>query len=518
VVVAEGCSLTIPLDLQAVCLDQKRSMRVACRTGLPGTWSPGVHANCIHNEIAALLKRSLCPLPRPADSAVGADFLGVLRSLKRLARRYGGHKWTYLETAQSYTGAMRRKYLEAERSLRFDPLRHKDAELSAFLKAEKCGAAKDAKPRMIFPRSPRFNLALASWLKPFEHWLWGNLTARRLFGGSNTRVVAKGLGPRQRANLIRRKFGGFQRPVCFEVDGKAFEAHVTSGQVDAEREVYLAAYGFDRRLASLLHKQRFEGSTKSGLKFSRPGGRASGDFNTGMGNSLLMLCAVVGVMLTRRVRFDILADGDNALLFCDESDLSVVLANFAEDVLADSGHELTLEEPVTVLERIRFGRSAPVFLGDRLGWTMVREPWSVVSGACASHRWLVEPSFARRWISGVARCELSLALGVPVLQAHALKILSITGTFGKELPQAALADYVVVGARLAGTEDAVEVSGDARLSFERAFGVSPERQVAWETAPVGVSWHFREAVWRPHSKWFEADPGMYEPWFDAHMS
>jgi len=187
-------------------------------------------------------------------------------------------------------------------------------------------------------------------------------------------------------------------------------------------------------------------------------------------------------------------------------------------VLQDSGHELTLEEPVTVLERIRFGRSAPVYLGPRLGWTMVREPWNVLSGACASHRWLVEPSFARRWISGVARCELSLAVGVPVLQAHALKILGITGLFGKELPQAALADYFVVGATLAGLESAVEVCGDARLSFERAFGVSPECQVAWENAPVGVSRNFRESDWRPHSKWFEAEPGMYEPWFDAQFS
>lgn len=512
--IADGCSLELPVDVPAVCRDQKRCMRVAVCTGLPGTWSPGVHANCIHNEIAALLKRSLCPLPRPANSAVGSDFDGVRKRLCRIARAYGGYKWTHLETAHSYTGAMRRKYVEAEESLRVIPIGSRDAEIKAFLKAEKCGAGKDAKPRMIFPRSPRFNLAIASWLKPFEHWIWGYLTARRLFNGSNTRVVAKGLNPCQRANLIKRKFDGFRHPVCFEVDGKAFEAHVTSGQVDAERSVYLHAYGGDSRLARLLSMQAFAGKTASGVKFSRPGGRASGDFNTGMGNSLLMLCSVVGVMLTRRVKFDILVDGDNALLFCEQSDLGVVLENFASDVLADSGHELTLEEPVTVLERIRFGRSAPVFLGS-MGYTMVREPWNVLSGACASHRWLSEPAFARRWLSGVARCELSLARGVPVLQAHALKILRVYGVSGKELPQAALADYFVVGARLAGFEDVVEVSREARLSFERAFGLSPEEQVSWENQPIGVGVDFVERVWRPSSKWLEADPGFYEPWFDA---
>jgi len=397
-------------------------------------------------------------------------------------------------------------------------LRSSDSFLRAFLKAEKLPSAKDCKPRLIFPRSPRFNLVVASWLKPFEHWLWGFLTARRLFGGSNTRVSAKGLNPRKRANLILRKLNGLSDGVCFEVDGKAFEAHVTSGQVDAENRVYTSAYPRDTSLARVLARQLFRGVTVHGAKFSRPGGRASGDFNTGMGNTLIMLAVVVGVLKSYGCKFDVLADGDNALIFLERGSLGRVVADFALRVLHTSGHELTLERPVSYMEGVRFGRSAPVFLGPGLGWTMVREPESVLSGAYASHRWLREPVFGRRWVAGVARCELSLARGVPVLQSAALSVLEQTAG-EKDVHEAALADYFVVGAWLARAEDAITPTVECRSSFERAFGWSVERQLHAEghfsTVLVGSPDSVVELP--QHSERFGAGPGLYESWADAHV-
>jgi len=494
-------------------------MWVAWRTGLPGTWVPGVHANCAHNEIAALAWRSLAPLPHPASAPLGEAPLAVFGKLCKLVRAYGGQRWSYLETAQSYSGLLRRRYLEAERSLRVDgPLRSSDIYLRAFLKAEKLSSSKDPKPRMIFPRSPRYNLVLASWLKPFEHWLWGYLTGRRLFGGPNTRVVGKGLNPRRRANLIVRKLSQFPDCVCFEVDAKAFEAHVTSAQLRAEASVYLAAYQGDQALADVLRRQRFAGVTPSGVKFGRPGGRASGDFNTGMGNTLIMLSILVGVLKSYGCKFDLLVDGDNALVFLPGVVYRTVVQDFAQRVLDCSGHELTLEKPVTYPEAVRFGRSAPVFLGRRLGWTMVREPEAVLSGAYASHRWLREPSFGRRWVGGVAQCELSLARGVPVLQRAALGVFRQTVS-GKAVPLDALTDYFAVGAWLAEEKDVVEVCREARVSFEKAFGWSPERQLLVEglldTVVVGSA---REVVeLPPRSRWEGADPGLYEPVIDSHV-
>jgi len=398
-------------------------------------------------------------------------------------------------------------------------LRSSDSYLRAFLKAEKIGTAKFQKPRMIFPRSPRYNLVLASWLKPFEHWLWGYLTARRLFRGSNTRVVGKGLSPRQRANLIVRKFTSFEDCVCFEVDGKAFEAHVSTDQLKEEHKVYRSAYHGSRSLGDVLrHQLSFDGVTPGGVKFHRDGGRASGDFNTGMGNTLIMLAAVVGVLKTKRVRFDVLVDGDNALVFLERPSAEWVCANFSTWVFDECGHEMTLEKPVSCLEDVRFGRSAPLFLGHGLGWTMVRDWRAVLSGAFASHRWLREESFGRRWVNGVARCELSLARGVPILQSFALKAL-ISTEHKKKVPVEALRDYFVVGAWLAGAEACLPVTRECRLSFERAFGVSPEEQLGIEDGLTGLGQDWpRVPVPFPDARsWWMAEPGLVERYWDAHF-
>jgi len=489
---------------------EKRRMRLAVNTGLPGTWVPGVMANCNHNEIAALKLRSLAPIP--TIELLGADYREVFRHLRRLVKAYDGLGWGLRQTAESYTGSLRRRYIEAERSLREDgPVGSSDVLLRAFLKSEKHSHDKLAKPRLIFPRSPRYNLRVASYLKPLEHWLWGYLTAPKVLGCGVGRVVAKGLGPRQRANLIVRKFQAFSDCVVFEVDGKAFEAHVSREQLVEEHSVYLSAYHGSVDLRRLLsHQLRLAGVTSNGVKFTRQGGRASGDFNTGMGNTLIMLAAVVAA-LKGQVKFDTLVDGDNALLFLEKCDLERVVKTFGQRVFDLCGHEMALESPVSIIEGVRFGRSAPVYLGDGLGWTMVRDPRAVLSGAYASHKWLREPVFASRWCNGVSRCELSLAIGVPVLQVFALSVFNATTT-EKKVPFEALRDYFYVGAWLAGAKDVRTPTLECRLSFERAFGISPEVQSEWEKMLIGVrpSFEFDSHPCPDPRSWWLAEPGLLE--------
>lgn len=523
-----GVGASVVARNEMVCNHNQRKMRVAWTTGLEGTWVPGVHANCPLNEKDALLSRSLGPVPWPDDRAVGSLFLSCCDSLVALARTYCGHKWDLLQTAESYSGSLRRRYLEAERSLRVDgPLTRRDRELSAFLKAEKVSLTKFHKPRMIFPRSPRYNLVLASWLKPFEHFLWGRLTLKWLFRArepgwlqsrlsnwGSSRVVAKGLSPRQRANLIARKFKSFENCVVFEADGKGFEAHVSSRQLEQEQRVYLAAYRGSRVLRRLLACQMsLSGSTRSGWKFSRPGGRASGDFNTGMGNTLVMLASVVsGIPVD--IPFDVLVDGDNALVFLAGADAARVVPHFARTVLDSCGQEMTLETPVVHLEAVRFGQSAPVELGPGLGYTMVRDYRKVLSGFSASHRWLNEPRFGRRWLRDVCRCELSLALGLPVLQTFFIKMLNHYGNL-KAVGEDPLVDWFQLGAWLASERDVVPVSSQTRLSFERAFGLSSDDQLLFEGLLRAGHEDSPLVEYPPFSLALLAEPGLLESSWDV---
>jgi hypothetical protein len=521
--ILEGASLRLPETLVCNPLP-KRKMRSALPCGfVPGLWVPGVHDNCTHNEVSALLMRSLAPAAPGAPAVLGSNFLCAVKRLRVVAKAYTGGRWSYRDVVNTYAGAMRRRYEEAERSLMMKPtLGRDDWLLKAFLKAEKLVPGKKAKPRMIFPRSPRFNLVLATWLKPFEHWLWGYLTAERLLGqkGNNTRVCAKGLSPRERGNLIARKFSRFRSCVVFEVDGKAFEAHVSRQQLVEEHSVYLSAFQGDRELHSVLQRQLFmKGYTATGVKFSRDGGRSSGDYNTGMGNTLLMLCCVVSAMQGRGVPYDVLADGDNAIIFLERSDYPGVRADFASRVFAECGHEMTLERPAFQLEDVRFGQSAPVYLGHGLGWTMVRDPRKVISHCLASHRWLAEPIGGKRWARGIAQCELSLARGVPVLQDFALKLLRATEGC-RPLSADHYRDYLSMGARVeVDSSHAVKPTLEARVSFWRAWGIPPGEQETFVSSlpdPVFPS-GWSPQVWREGPDCWRADPGFLEGWLSDRI-
>jgi hypothetical protein len=464
-------------------------MRTAYTAPVPSGFVPVCNRPCPHNEVTALAMRSMGPVPAQVFEPVSAQSEAIWRKLHRFARRYRDGAMSWRETAESYSGALRRRYREAARSLEEDGLSgYQDWTIRAFLKTEKNRLpGKAMKPRLIYPRSPRYNLELASRLKHFEHWLWGRLVGSVL-GCGVSRLVAKGLNPRQRANLIKRKFGNFRKCVCFEADGKAFEAHVGPASLRQEHRVYTSAFPGDRRLEFLLSKQlELRGTTSCGAKFSREGARASGDFNTGMGNSLIFLVEVVAALTSFGLsNFDLLVDGDNVLVFLEQEESHRVIGGFSDAILASSGHEVLLERPATRLEDVRFGGSAPVNLGGNDGWTMVREYHRVLSGAFSSHIYLREPVFAKEWMIGVSMCELSCALGVPVLQAFFASALRELGSVRK-IREHPFAEYFHLGAWFATLANVKPVTMEARLSFERAFGVTPDDQVSLERSFEQIS-------------------------------
>lgn len=500
----------------STCDESRREMRTGWRPCLPDTFVPICNRPCPHNEVTALAMRSMGPVPPEVFGPTGARAVLVWRELRKFTRRYRQGAWSWRETAESYSGLLKRRYLEAARSLEVDGLSgYQDWTIRAFLKTEKNrDPAKAMKPRLIFPRSPRYNLEVASRLKPFEHWLWGRLKGSVLGAATNTRLVAKGLNPRQRANLIKRKFGAFDSCCCFEVDGKAFEAHLGPSALMEEQRVYGTAFPGDRRLRFLLTKQlELKGSVSCGAKFSRPGCRASGDFNTGMGNTLCFLVEVVAAMRRFGVPYDVLADGDNVLIFLRGQDIQVVYPHFANIVKKSSGHEVTLERPASRLEDVRFGGSAPIDLGGVNGWTMVREYNRVLSGVFSSHIYLREPKFAREWMYGAVSCELSLARGVPVLQSFCLSAMAKLGR-PRKLRSFPYAESFALGAWLATEDASLAVTQAARLSFEKAFGLAPEEQVAMERyfESIDFSGEWQHHPWvRKLGDWLDV-PGVHDSW------
>jgi hypothetical protein len=491
-----------------LCALSKRVQDTPYVSGLPGTWCPAVHALCGCNERASLMLRTLGATPPVLG---GHDLLrGAFSRIRRLARGYRGTPWSLERTALSYEGALRRRYVEAAESLSEFPLRKSDWFLSCFLKADKFNvAAKFAKPRMIFPRSPRYNLCLARYLKPFEHWLWSRLVLSR--GVPPTRVSAKGLNSVGRAELIAAKMGSIPGCVVLEVDGSAFEAHVLVEQLREEFRVYLTAYRGDPGLQSLLSRQyRNRGRTRSGISFARDGGRASGDFNTGMGNTLICLAACFGV-LRGEPCFDLLADGDNCLLFLPPLAMARVRGFFRDAVVRDCGHEMVLERPVVRVEDVVFGQSHPVLVGGV--WTMLRDWRKVVSNFGSSHRWH-RSGVSLPYIAGVARCELALSVGVPVLQRFCEVVLSSLSDVSP-LSFEFYRDYAYLGVTLSQFLNPVSavVEDDTRVSFGRAFSLEPSDQAVLESS-FSFTVSDLEAAVLDRSLWL-CSPGLVDSFFDS---
>jgi hypothetical protein len=483
---APRASLRVPDGVQFACEVKPGRMFRVHTPAWGEVWAPLVHAPCVHNEVAALELRMLAPL---VEVPLGACVRRSFARIRTLASRYPGKKLSPHVVVEAYSGPLRTRY-ERARDLLLEGGRPSpfDAKISAFVKREKVSpGGKVWKPRLICGRAPVFNLALACYLKPLEEWLWGRLRSRREWGVPQSRVVGKGLSPERRAALIVRKWEQFQDPAAFEVDAKSFESHVAADQLAPEHGSYLAAYGGDPALARLLSWQRVNsGRTNSGVKFKRVAGRASGDFNTGLGNTLVFLAVISGVLeellVPRRVAFDLLVDGDNAVVFVDRRALDFLRAALPHQVFVSSGHEVEMGACASRVEQVEFGQSRPV--QTVRGWTMVRNPRKVLSHAFCSPYHYGELSYGARVAASVTQCELALNNGVPLLQAY-------FAAWARCLKDVVPENHRVFEwwhryARV--HRHPVGVTLEARLSFEAAWGVDPsEQRRLEETLVKGLS-------------------------------
>jgi len=478
-----------------------------------GVWLPQVHRSCAHNAIRGLLLRTLGRHPRP--SKLGSEmFSKAARLLKSvLTSRIDGYvPWSLEQTVESYRcGRLRKRYEEALQSLRVDGLAEpRDARVAAFVKAEKLARYKVSKPRIIMGRAPRYNLELASYLKPLEHLVYPAFRGWDKRFLTRTRLIGKGLNGGERASLIRRKMLSHPGVVAFEVDCKSFESHVVREHLVREHGIYNAIAN-DPRLQQLLSWQlEFQGRFRSGVRFQAEGCRASGDFNTGLGNTLIMCCLVLAAA-PPGVRYDFLADGDNAVLFVVESDLPLWQRELSPRCLL-MGHELEIGDVSRTVEEVVFGQSKPCLNADGV-YTMVREPFKVMSHAFAGHLHYHEPRGGLRVLKAVALCEAHLNQGIPVLQEFSFAMLERLSSVklpkqyeGENLEYQRAWSEVTSGGYVVKRRD---ITTSSRLSFSKSWGldIGVQHQIersfgdvsitppTWDGVPIDRTWAGNMQPW-----------------------
>lgn len=467
-IIAEGCSLRKAPS--PVCDDSKR---LVTRYSPPveGVYLPFTHRNCTHNEEIAIADRVVGKVPLMTTR--GHRMLDAeARALK--AKLPKTDRLSVQQFCEGYSGPKKTRYLNAAESLVHNPLKPADSAITAFVKAEKFDpcAKKNPPPRVIQARNARFNIEVGRYLKPIEHNLYG------LQGRSGLPVMGKCLNWTQRAELLRKKWACFKRPVVYSLDASRFDQHVCDRQLAIEHSVYTHC-NTDPYFAKLLAEQlRNRGYTRNGVKYKTKGKRMSGDMNTALGNCLLMLMITRASMkVAGLVNYELMVDGDDTLLLFEEHDehlLSGISAAFLE-----FGHEIKLENRATVIERVIWCQSRPINLGDH--WTFVPHPRKMLSQTLAGVKYWHEDKSSRNMAYSVGLCHLSQLRGVPILQAFFSSCMKL-GSWTDEVMQDQVYKIGRIGydSEWRQTIKPVEISIETRESFERAYGYSPAEQLLIE--------------------------------------
>ncbi|AAB36708.1 SCVP57 [Saguaro cactus virus] len=418
------------------------------------------------------VNKTLVPCPEPDRNA----FKELAYLKRRLVRIVGLH--TRISAAQvvdCYQGRKRTVYHNARLSLDEIPLDRRDSHLRTFTKAEKfCVDLKpDPAPRVIQPRSPRYNLQVARYLKKTEHHIYRGLD--KIWGGP---CVMKGYNVEEVASHIIGAWEQFQKPVAIGFDMSRFDQHVSVPALQFEHSIYQAIFKGDRELQQLLSWQLRNygtGFAHDGLiRYKVDGCRMSGDMNTALGNCIL--ACLITKHICRGLDARLINNGDDCVLICETRDVGRVVDKLTTAWL-HFGFTCIAEEPVYEPEKIRFCQMAPVYDGEK--WVMVRDPKvSLSKDAFSMVRWDTVKN-AQQWFKAVGQCGLSIAGGVPIVQEFyrmyeragghvklpVLKEVSASGLF-----------HMSFNSNRAYSE----ISDAARFSFWKAFDILPDVQEATE--------------------------------------
>lgn len=209
----------------------------------------------------------------------------------------------------------------------------------------------------------------------------------------------------------------------------------------------------------------------------------SGDMNTALGNCLLMIAMVFAAMRQLLVRrWDLLDDGDDCLVLCEEEDFEQLKSQLPA-VFLKYGQELKVENIARDIRDVVFCQSRVVLLPS--GPRFVRDWRRVLSqAACGCKHW-GDPKMVRPMLTAVGMCELACARGVPILQAFALSLIR---NGRGELPRVIDLDSGVMlrtkyelgevpTVQSLRSLKALDVTAEARCEFERTWGVSPGEQL-----------------------------------------
>jgi len=493
------------------------------------------HQNCRHSVIDAM-KRRHYKLDLPYPSTRGLTELNkALTWLKKLCRQQGIYpgsieRWSPEQVVATRAPAKKATYARAFRSLEQDEISTKDAFVKAFIKHEKGPQlvtefdGEAHKPsRLIQHRDERFCAQLATFLAPLEHELY-----KLEYHG--TRIYGKSLNQYQTADEIVKADDTASR--YFMLDHSAFDSHISGELLNLEHQLYLWVFQNDPELKQMLDLQtnnrvyltggfRFDtidldAAIRKWVIFTKDDsytfkkdtperltylireyiedgdtprkwpGRMSGDFNTGLGNSIInsLVLYAFGArnLLNNNPCFRFCVNGDDCW---GTIPLDFTMPSYEQ--FREWGMTTKLEGEALSPEGVQYCQARPVLTSH--GWMMVRDFRRVLNRL----PYTIRRYSGKAWDAyarGVADCELALGLGIPVLDAIAR---SLDKQFADvKAPLVDRSDeYSYILARQ--VKDNRTITSAARISYALAFDITPQEQEILEARILQHNWRISPA-------------------------
>lgn len=442
-----------------------------------------VHANCVCNEVVSLHNRHL--VDRTDIKFNPTLWQAVSSATEKYYPKYVQPS-SYDDIIKNYTGNKKRLYRHACVQLRTSGLERRHGVVKMFVKPDRIPLADigDKDPRAIQYRSPVFNLAMLSYIHPFEAKIYPNVDYGVVSG---TRVIVKGLNNYERAELFLNKVDHFRNPLFLLLDHSRFDSTINRHHLLSTHRKYQRAFR-SKQLGKILRVQlKNKGYTKGGIKYRTTATRMSGDPDTGCGNSVVNGDCIHGFLrLSGITKYDYILDGDDSVVIIEKGDRTKCDFTLFEKMGFKTKYEITTE-----LDQVEFCQSK-IILAEQPVFS--RNPFRAVSHTVLRKRY--PRKTIGRWVAAVGECERACNLGVPVLQAYGTKLADLTRNYFVD-------DDLRFRWGLHSHGKNRVVTDDARLSFYLAWGVPPEAQTILEEHNWTSNVYFVLSERLPYTKYAE---------------
>jgi len=390
---------------------------------------------------------------------------------------------THQQFVDFYKGPRKLIYQRAVDGLVMEPVRHRDAYLKTFVKAEKLNfnVKYDPAPRVIQPRNPRYNVEVGCYLRPLEKKIYDAID--NIF---QSPTIMSSYNAFKQAAVLKEKWDSFSNPVCIGLDASRFDQHVSKQALEFEHTVYDSIF-HSKKLRMLLKMQLFNRgiarASDGWFTYEKEGSRMSGDMNTSMGNKLLMCFMAKYYLSTLNFRCEFANNGDDCLIFTERKNLKGL--DDMEKIFESFGFNIVRETPVTEFERIEFCQTKPVKCNGI--WRMVRNVTTCLTKDVTCVNLGHDVEMYRRLLYDIGTCGAASSNDVPVLGSF-YRMLQRFGSTGNYMGKwnNEFTYYYTSSRNCHCDYDKPDEFG--RYSFWLNTGISPDEQVQLEG-------YFDRSVW-----------------------